>query len=125
MRKFVLRILLLLLVPSGYAFSQASVSGSITGVVLDPQGAVITGAVVTVTSPALLTAKTQKSVAGGVYLVEQLPPGIYQITCSLPGFKSFQQTGIVLNAGFTATVDIGLSLGDTSETVTVTGNDSP
>jgi hypothetical protein len=125
MRNFVPRVLLLLLIPTGYALGQASVSGSITGVVTDPQGAVITGAVVTVTSPALLTAKTQKSVAGGVYLVEQLPPGIYQITCSLPGFKSFQQTGIVLNAGFTATVDIGLSLGDTSETVTVTGNDSP
>jgi hypothetical protein len=125
MRNFVLRILLLLLIPTGYALGQASVSGSITGVVTDPQGAVITGAVVTVTSPALLTAKTQKSVAGGVYLVEQLPPGTYQITCSLPGFKSFQQTGIVLTAGFTATVDIGLTLGDTSETVTVTGNDSP
>jgi hypothetical protein len=124
-RNFALRILLLLLVSSGYAFAQASVSGSITGVVLDPQGAVITGTVVTVTGPALLSPKTQKSVKGGVYLVEQLPPGTYQITCSLPGFKSFQQSGIVLTAGFKATVNIGLALGDTSETVTVSGNDSP
>jgi Carboxypeptidase regulatory-like domain/TonB dependent receptor len=123
MRNFVLRILLLLLVPASFAVAQSSVSGSITGVVLDPQNAVITGAVVTVNGPALLTPKTQKSISGGVYLLEQLPPGEYTITCSLPGFKSFEEKGVVLTAGFTATVNINLAIGDTSETVTVSGSD--
>ena len=125
MRNFVLRVLLVLLVPTGYALGQAAVSGSITGVVMDPQGAVIAGAVVTVSGPALLTPKTQKSVEGGDYLVNQLPPGTYQITCSLPGFKTYEESGIVLTAGFTATVNISLALGDTSQTVTVSGTDAP
>jgi hypothetical protein len=124
MRKTVLSILLILLaIPTTRLLGQASVAGSITGVVIDPQGAAITGAVVTVSSPALLTPKVQKSVAGGVYLIDQLPPGEYQVSVSMPGFKGFQEKGIVLTAAFTATVNINLALGDTSETVTVTGSD--
>jgi len=125
MRNLIVRVFLFLLIPCGYAYGQASVSGSITGVVLDPQGATIAGAVVTVTSQALLTPKTQKSVEGGIYLVEQLPPGTYGITCTFPGFKGFQQNGIVLTAGFKATVNVSLALGDASEMITVSGNDSP
>lgn len=125
MRNLTLRILLFLLIPSGYAFSQASVSGSITGVVTDPQGAVISDAMITVTGSALLKAKSEKSVQGGVYLIEQLPPGEYSITCTLPGFKTFHQSGLVLTAGFKATVNIGLVLGETSQTITVSGSDSP
>ena len=60
MRKIVLSILLMLLtIPTTQLLGQAAVAGSITGVVLDPQGAAITGATVTVTSPALLTPKIQ------------------------------------------------------------------
>jgi hypothetical protein len=126
MRKLILGIFLVWLsAHAALLLGQASVSGSITGVVVDSQGAAVTGAVVTVTGPALLTPKMQKTVSGGVYLVEQLPPGTYQITCTIPGFKSFQQNDIVLTAGFKATVDIGLSLGNASDTITVSGNDSP
>jgi Carboxypeptidase regulatory-like domain len=125
MRNFVLRILILLFVPSSFLLAQGSVAGSITGIVTDPQGAVISGAVVTISSAAMLTPKSEKSVAGGVYLVENLPPGEYEITCSLPGFKNFLEKGVVLTAGFTATVNIGLALGDASETVTVSSSDTP
>ena len=72
----------------------------------DALGAVVEGAVVTVSSPALLQSKTQKSVEGGVYSLESLPPGEYHVLCSMPGFKGYEQTGIILTAGFTATVNI-------------------
>lgn len=129
MPNFVCRILLFLLalcfllpvLSSAPLQAQSSVSGSITGVVLDPQGAALVGADITVSGSAMLNPKSQKSVAGGVFLIESLPPGEYQITCNIPGFKSFAQKGVVLTAGFTATINMTLALGDTSETVTVTG----
>jgi hypothetical protein len=116
---------LFVLLPSAPLLGQGSVAGSIKGVVMDPQGGVITDAVITVSSPAMLTPKTEKSVAGGAFLLVQLPPGEYEITCSFPGFKTFEQTGIVLTAGFTATINVTLALGETSQTVTVSGVDTP
>jgi hypothetical protein len=123
MRKIALCLLLLLLAPCSILLGQGAVAGSITGVVTDPSGALVQGATVTATSTALLKPKTQVSVAGGVYSLEQLPPGEYRLTASMPGFKGFQQNGIILTAGFTATVNIGLATGEASETVTVSGED--
>jgi hypothetical protein len=128
MRNFVLRIVIVslaVLIPSASLLGQGSVAGSIKGVVMDPQGGVITGAVITVSSAAMLNPKSEKSVAGGAFLLEQLPPGEYEVTCSFPGFKTFQQTGIVLTAGFTATINVSLALGDTNQTITVTGEQTP
>jgi hypothetical protein len=125
MRNFMLRTLLLVLIPTASMLGQGSVAGSIKGVVTDSQGGAITGAVITVSSPAMLTPKTEKSVTGGAYLMEQLPPGEYVITCTLTGFKSFEQKGIVLTAGFTATIDISLPLGESDQTVTVSASDTP
>jgi hypothetical protein len=123
MRNRVLGILLFLLASSGPVLAQGSVAGTITGVVTDSQGSVIEGATISVSSPAMMKPRSQQTVAGGTYLIEQLPPGEYQLTCSMPGFRGFLQKGVVLTAGFTATVKISLSLGETSETVTVTGLD--
>jgi hypothetical protein len=110
---------MLLLIPSSYLMAQGSVAGTITGTVTDSQGAAIPGAMVTVSSPAMLNPKSQQSVEGGAYLIENLPPGEYEVMCSLPGFKSFVEKGIVLTAGFTATIAISLGVGDTTESVLV------
>jgi hypothetical protein len=124
MRKIVLCFLLLFI--SGFSaqmFAQGSVSGSIKGVVTDASGAVVVGADITVTSKALLKPKMQKSTAGGVYLIEDLPPGEYQLTAAMPGFKGFQEKGIILTASFVATVNIPLNTGEASDTIMVTGAD--
>ena len=73
--RLLLIVLALLLAPNSVLLGQGSVSGTITGTVTDASGAVVAGAVVTATSPALLKPKTQVSVSGGVYSLEQLPPG--------------------------------------------------
>src|SRR5438067_1114441 len=125
MRRFAYTFLVVMLslVHCCFMTGQGSVAGKITGVVTDPVGAVVPGAVVTVSSPAMLQSKTQKSVEGGVYSLESLPPGEYQLTCSMPGFKGYQQKGLVLTAGFTATINITLATGDTTETIEVSGAD--
>lgn len=123
MRNFALRFLLLLPVAASSLVAQVAVTGTITGVVADSQGAVVPGATITVTSGALMKPRSQQSVVGGAYLIDSLPPGEYQVICSLPGFKGFLEKGVVLTAGFTATVNIDLALGDATETVTVTGAD--
>jgi hypothetical protein len=124
MRKNLLLVLLALFtLPTAMLHGQASVSGSIKGVVTDPTGAVVPGAEITVTGSALLKPKTQKSTSGGVYLIEDLPPGEYQLTASMPGFKGFKEDGIQLTASFVATVNIPLSTGEAADTITVSGAD--
>ena len=118
MRKCVF-FLLLTVLSCQHLLAQGAVAGKITGVVTDPSGAVIPGAEVTVSGPALLKPRSQKSVEGGVYLIENLPPGVYQVASMLTGFKSFQENNINITAGFTATVNITLALGDETQTVTV------
>ena len=123
MRKIILGLLTFLLAASPTLLGQASVSGKITGVVTDATGAVVVGSTVTATSAALLKPKTFTSVNGGVYLLEELPPGEYQLTASMPGFKGFQEKGIILTASFIATVNISLSTGDAADTIEVSGSD--
>ncbi len=120
MRKVAFYLLLILFSPC-LLHGQGSVAGRITGIVTDNTGAAVQGAEVTATSSALLKPKVLKSVNGGVYLLEDLPPGSYQVVAVMPGFKTFKQEGIVLIAGFTATVNIPLATGDISETIEVTG----
>ncbi len=126
MRKAVLAFLLFLLgVPGPLLLAQGSVAGSLKGIVSDSQGAVVVGAEISVTSPALLKAKEQKSQEGGVYLIEDLPPGDYRITVTMPGFKTFQQSGITLTASFVATINVPLSIGEATDFVTVSGANDP
>lgn len=99
--------------------SQVAVNGRITGTVRDAQGAVIEGAALEVSGPALMNVRTMKSQAGGAYLFEQLPPGTYSISCSMNGFQTFLAKEITLTPGFTATVNVQMALGSTSETVEV------
>ncbi len=103
------------------ARAQVATTGKISGVVTDASGAVVAGATVTVKSPALMVPRTTQTQPDGSYLLDLLPVGTYEISVSAPGFKTFVQTGIVLTAGFTATVNPRLEVGATQQTVTVQG----
>src|SRR4029079_433276 len=80
------------------------------------------GVTVTATSPALqvpsITAVTD---ANGEYRVTALPLGTYTIEYTLPGFRTVRRDGLRLTAGFTAKVDILLTVGGVEETLTVSG----
>ena len=106
----------LLLAPGQAAAQQ--IGGSVT----DTTGGVLPGVTVEARSPALIEqVRTAVTDGAGQYLIVALETGTYSITYSLPGFGTVVREGIELSTGFTATVDIQLSVGDIEETITVSG----
>ena len=101
--------------------AQVSTTGKIAGTVTDPSGAAVPNVTVSVKSGALLSPRSTRTADDGGYLFDLLPPGTYELTAAAPGFNTSTQTGIVLTAGFTATVNSRLKVGDVSEVVRVEG----
>ena len=102
-------------------WAQVSTTGKITGIVTDASGAVAANAVVTVKSGALMSQRSTHTQADGSYLLDLLPPGTYDVTVTASGFQTLRQTGVVITAGFTATVNARLRVGQVQETVEVRG----
>jgi outer membrane receptor protein involved in Fe transport len=101
--------------------AQSSTTGSIEGMVSDPNGAAVKGATVTATSPNLITPKTATSGDDGRYLISALPPGKYKVSVDASGFGKYEQGDVSVNLGKTSTADATLSLATATATVTVTG----
>jgi carboxypeptidase family protein len=99
-------------------------TGTILGGVRDAQGGVVPGATVTATNLGTQYARSVVTDANGEYALRLLPVGDYKVEVTIPGFKNFTQTGIVLEVGRNARVDATVELGTVSETVSVVG-DSP
>lgn len=117
--------LLILMLSVQLCFGQASaINGQIEGTILDPAGAAVSGAAVTVTNTS--TGYTQKSESSnsGLYRFSVLPLGTYELTVESSGFAPVKRTGIVLTAGYTAVVDIGLQVKGAVTEVVVT-SDAP
>ena len=94
----------------------------IGGTVADTTGAVLPGVTVEARSPALIEqVRTAVTDGSGQYLIVALEPGTYAVTYTLPGFNVFVREGLELSSGFTASIDVQLSVGDIQETVTVSG----
>lgn len=100
------------------AFAQAA----ITGVVKDDSGAVLPGVTVEAASPALIErVRTVVTDGSGQYAIENLRPGAYAVTFTLPGFSVVRRDGIELSGTFTARVNVELAVGGLEETITVSG----
>lgn len=96
---------------AGVAFGQAAaMNGEITGTVLDASGAPVTTANVTVVNASTGYERSARTNSAGLYRVPILPLGDYSVIVESEGFASYQQDGIVLNAGTAATVDVKLQL---------------
>ena len=94
----------------------------IGGTVTDTTGGVLPGVTVEARSPALIEQVRSAITDGnGQYLIVALEVGTYDVTYSLPGFGTVLREGVELNSGFTANIDIQLSVGDIEETITVSG----
>ena len=102
-------------------YAQIAVTGKITGVVTDSSGGAVANATVTVKSTALMSPRTIGTSTDGAYLFDLLPPGTYDVTVTASGFRTVTQTGVVLTAGFTATVNPKLQVGEVTQTVQVQG----
>jgi outer membrane receptor protein involved in Fe transport len=103
------------------AMAQTSTTGSIEGSVTDPNGAAVRGASVTATSPNLISPQTGTTDDNGHYRILSLPPGTYKVVIEGSGFGKFEQDGVGVNLGRTATMDAKLNLATATASVTVTG----
>lgn len=108
----------LLLFLAGLASGQTIDTG-ILGVVKDPPGAVIAGAVVTITQPATGFTRSVTTAPNGSYEVRYLQPGEYNLEVTMSGFKTDRHSGIVLQISQLARIDVTLQLGEVKETVEV------
>lgn len=102
----------------------AASSATLRGRVIDASGASIVGAEVTVTNTATNLARKVATDANGLYLVPELPPGVYHIEVGKDGFQRFTRRQVVLNVAGSFTENFTLSVGAVSDAVTVEGNSS-
>jgi hypothetical protein len=109
-------------VPAHAQGGGASSTGTIQGRISDPQGALLAGVTVTATSPSALGAQTTISSETGNYRFPAIPPGTFELTYALAGFKTLKRTGIINTLGFTTNLNVALALATVGETVTVHGN---
>src|SRR5213596_778109 len=96
-----------------------STTAQISGTIKDQSGAVLPGVEVTVTQTATGAKRTAVSNETGNYVLASLPLGPYMLEAALPGFKSYVQTGIVLQVDANPTINVVLQVGQVSEQVEV------
>src|SRR5215470_2421556 len=93
--------------------------GTVTGLVTDSSGAVIVGARVSIRNVSTnIETKTQSNSAG-IYYLPSLPPGQYELRIEQTGFKPEIISDIPLRANLTATFNVTLEVGETTQTVNV------
>lgn len=109
-------LLFLFLLPSAAA---QLYTGSMTGTVTDPSGAVIVAAHVTLVDMEKGYTYTATTNSEGRYLFRQVPPGTYQISVEKEGFQTERKGGIKLDVNLNATVDFSLRIGNANEVVEV------
>lgn len=102
--------------------SAQTTSATITGTVRDSTSAVLPGVTVEASSPVLIEkVRTVVSDGSGQYRIVDLRPGVYTVTFTLTGFGAVKREGLELTAGFTATVNADMRVGEIAEAITVTG----
>ncbi|HYY56144.1 MAG TPA: TonB-dependent receptor [Pyrinomonadaceae bacterium] len=117
---FILLACMLLAAVSIQAQSQAT-GGDIEGRVLDPQEAVVPNASITATSQQTGLEKTATTNEEGSYRFILLPPGTYIIRATAQGFATTELSDVRVTVGSKTPLDVKLSVGGTSESVTISG----
>src|SRR6266852_3675873 len=101
----------------------AQTFGEITGEVRDSSGGVIGNAAVTVTNQATNGVRAASANQAGVYSFPSLPPGIYDLKVTAPGFQAVTRRGIELQVQQTARIDFSLQVGEVTQTIEISGGD--
>ena len=90
------------------------------GTVSDPSGAPVPAAQITITNTATGLTRNASSNDAGDYVIADIPYGPYEIAVVKQGFQRLNRTGVQLNVGDRTTIDLQLSVGAVSDTITVT-----
>ncbi len=113
-------VILFLALQLPLAAQQTSISGSISGTIFDPQGAVVPGATVTATDVNRGVAQSTQSDSAGFFVIAQLLPSTYTVSVEKVGFKKFEKTNVILTALTRLSVgSITLEVGQLTQTVEV------
>ena len=104
---------------AGLALAQLD-TGTITGRVTDPSGSVIPSVRISLVQPETNFRFSAVTNAEGIFRIQSLQPGTYEITFEVAGFKRLVQGNIVLQTGAVTPVDARLEIGSASESVQVT-----
>lgn len=118
MRIFV-RSVVLIAVLSALSLQAQVDTGSISGTVHDPAGAIITNATIKVTNTAAGYVSTVTTNHDGLYTVVDLHPGNYRVSVAAPGFQSVTRTGIDLRLQDRLAINFDLAIGQTNSSIEV------
>src|ERR671931_2287774 len=103
---------------STFAFAQLS-TAQLSGRVTDESSAVLPGVTVTATQTDTGFVRSGVTDDSGTYILSNLPTGPYRLEVSLQGFRTYVQTGIVLQVAAAPVINVALSVGNLQETVSV------
>jgi hypothetical protein len=107
----------------GYLWGQTN-TGSITGIVQDPDGAVIPNAKVSIKEITTNATLNTVTTGAGSYTAPSLSIGVYEVTVTAPGFKREIATGLAVRVTQTTTQNFTLHVGEVTESVTVSADAS-
>ncbi|HZG53675.1 MAG TPA: TonB-dependent receptor [Pyrinomonadaceae bacterium] len=113
--------LVLLTSGAGGALAQGTAS-RVTGTVVDPSGAIVTDATVTLTNEGTQVAFTTQTTSTGTYVFDSVQVGTYSVSVEKAGFKKFISTSNSVNVNQPATVDVTLEVGGVADVVQVVGS---
>src|SRR5258706_2471201 len=114
-RRLALGLILLLTSTSAWAQATAQLNGRVT----DESGAVLPGVTVAATQTGTTFMRSVVTDATGNYVITNLPTGPYRLEIALQGFRTYVQTGIVLQVGASPTINAALGVGNLEQTVSV------
>jgi len=117
-RNTIVRFVLLALLTLSAALGQES-TGTISGTVTDPSGALIPQAAITVTQTQTGATRKEATNSNGLFAVTNLAVGNYTLTAEARGFKKFEANQIRLDVNDRLTIPVRLEIGGTTETVSV------
>ena len=95
-------------------------TGTITGTIEDPAGAVVPGAPIEVKNMDTGTVYKGGASNTGNYVIQGLPAGKYELTVTVTGFKKFLRENLEVVTATDTRQDVNLAVGAVTETVTVT-----
>lgn len=103
-------------------WASAGITGSISGTVSDPSGAVMAGVTVTAKSVSTGVENTTVTDAKGFYRFPALNVDTYEVSVHPVGFRPFVESGVHIDANSAIQIDIPLQIGQTLDTITISSN---
>lgn len=116
-----------LALPIAFGLAAAAVygadpTGGIAGKMVDPSGSVVTGAKLAVASQTTGLHRDATTASDGEFVFPLLPPGTYNLSAEAPGFRRYEQRGVIVAVNVTVSLTVTLQLGALTESVQVEAN---